>query len=292
MKFEIAKRGVDVRWNHVWLFLGVQMAFAIILGILSAAIAYIVTGIVTTDFFFWAGAISSILGGMFWPAAAWVYLSQARDFKFGRDVGFCRGMAAAGFLVASVTSLAMSLLLFVRFGSGFPGYGILENVRAIASFGFGAVISYLWLLVFLKPDRKKMMETAKYAVIFAVMMLVVSNIVEVLIPHFSNLSYDLLALEATYTLSKPLSLLSFLLVEFVFGFVLLYHVSEMKKLDEGAYLFIGMYLVYLLLGLVPDIDSLFGGHWSLGGLFILIDGIIGLCLVYLLSRLNLKDISI
>jgi hypothetical protein len=241
MKFEVAKREVDVRWPHVWFVIG--MMFAIVAAF--AILAIIATGLVSlssgagfSDSYPQALALIGTLLALVTPAlTAFAYVSALPYFKLKKDVAACRSVSASQFiLVASMTIVLMVMTGFL----GQSTIWIMWPIRIIAQVAVaaeGAILFYLWMLIFLKNDVEGVKKSALPATLAAVAITAVGIIAPYAMAELFGLGYipaiDLAALRAIINnLWFALPLIMFM----------------PKKLDDASYLFSGLFLCGAVLG--------------------------------------------
>lgn len=277
MKFEIAKREVDVRWNHIALILSVILGVIITLAIISFAAG----GFSLENFPLWSFNISSILDNEGRPVFAFLLLAAASLFKMKKDVAFCRSVAAANFVV--FTPIFVYLLVVLTFPFPFlsPAANtllLLENLLASAA---GAILLYLWLLTMMKFEWNQLKKAVAYGLIFAISIRVAIEAIEFVFAYANSV---------VYAFEFRMHYIYLIAMYFLLGFPILYHTLG-KKLDNAAAVIFGA--LYAGMGLIDtfvDMERLPAGDLSsFSGLAI---SLATLSLLYLLSRLNLNDITL
>jgi len=290
MKFEIGKREIDVKWGHVLLFLGVEIGLTITMMVLSAAIAYMMPeGPWVESFFIYNIWIGGILAVISQPLLGWVFLSLAEPLKMKKDVGFCRGIATAQFLVITAIWLLVMVIETIFFithmgpGAEFlpPAYNIAFTLGYLVSAALGAIVQYLWMLLLLNPNKRKLTDAAFYAVIFALLMALLDASIAFAMTYYPGMAFQL---------SLDIEMARYLAIEFMFGLPLIYYLKGMKKLDDGAQIFVALYVGAKALYLIANMEWITLGN--VVEIIALIESLLGLVLVYLLSRLEIKDATL
>lgn len=275
MKFEVAKREVDVRWNHIALILSVILGVIITLAIISFATG----GFSLESFPLWSFNISSILDNEGMPVFAFLLLAAASLFKMKKDVAFCRSVAAANFVV--FTPIFVYLLVVLTFPFLSPATNILLLLKNLLASAADAILLYLWLLTMMKFEWNHLKKAVAYGLIFAISILVAIEAIEFVFAYANSVVY---AFEfRTYYIYL-------IALYFLLGFPILYHTLG-KKLDNAAAVIFGA--LYAGMGLIDtfvDMERLPAGDLSsFSGLAI---SLATLGLLYLLSRLDLRDLTL
>jgi len=298
MKFTVAKREVDLRLDHIILVAVLYFALAIIILLLTLAKVFFTTGGLAPESIYSATASAMDVLLLFSaPVVAYLMLWAGGVAKMKRDAAFCRSVAAASFFLSSafivlffVFMLAMAALngLFSVTGvygygstmmSGmFPLFGIPMVAGELLSFGAGAIISYLWLLFVMEYKAERMKRAAGLAAAFALVLFLLDQ------SAIFALMYSLGNVQA---LELDGSMAFTFIRDFMFAFVILYHVAG-KKLDiEAAGLFAGLYLAATV---AMTIDNALLLSWpAISFIADIARAIIALALLYALSRA--KDIT-
>jgi len=282
MEFELLGRKIDVRLAHIALFLASIIAMAILSMLIIVAVVLIRTGGLDSEaFLYYQMTLTKDLVVILLPLGPLLLLMMAGFDKMKKDVALCRSLAGACFLFTVLFTITIYIIsLIILHYQPDPVDIVISVLSKTLGSANGAISFYLWLLIFLSPERKRLADAAIYAVFFAVVMLVISP--SVWLFAFSGLQtaidLDILARSFQFGSDALFEGIRYMIL----AMPLLYSTLG-KKLDrDAAYLFAGLYLGAGLLGAVSDYLS-FSGAWQ-GILASFITRAIGLGLLYLISR--------
>jgi len=298
MKFAVANREVDVRLEHIILVAVLSIILATGVMLLSLVVAFAGTGgLDPIDIVRASAYVATILSVVSGPVMAYLILEAGGIAKMKRDVAFCRSVSAASFIVTGTLYAVFFafLLLFLvadalakysqgpyAYGSNlpfiFPLLGIPMIVAQYLSLGAGTIISYLWLLLVLefKPGRIK--NAIGFAFVFAILLFLLDQTMIFAVEY---------QLGNVQTWEFDGSMVVMLIRDFMFAFVILYHVLGKKPDIEAAGLFAG---VYLAATVAFTIHNTLAVPWPAISLIAEIGrAIAALALLYALSRA--KDIT-
>jgi|GEM_PF-3210493 len=277
MEFELIGRKISVGAKHIWLVLAVMLFWTILVAVPTALYAFAFPldeqASFDANLLLASISVSFLLGLISQPLLSYLFLKAAPYFRLKADVGFCRSIAMANFIVSSILILLGFLGLILL--AYLMGDIIIGSIAGILEAAVGAVLVYLWMLFFLKSDKEKTKKAAEYAVIFATAMILIRS----LTTFFVNYNINVL-----YTVGFELELLWQFIAYFLFGFILLYHIP--KKHGIESYFFAGLYIALFLFSVLVSIflfvvegdsivgpvatsDSMLDALLSLGALFIL-----------------------
>jgi len=273
MEFEILKTKFDVRWDHLWVYLGALLAIAIPALIVTALWAYAYPADSSKPFQANFSSASNEMNAMIaiveQPLGAFVTLAVAYGiFKMKKDAGLCRSLTTVAFIIG----IGTSVLVFIYWNPIGLFYATVKTLANLLDNACGAVVLYLWLSFFLGPEMGKIRKTAAYATAFAVLSLVITKLIPVFI---ANADIEWMANNGIVSASALPSLLS----GFLFAFAIFYH--EMgKKAGVWEYAFVGAYIgTALLVGLATALSGP-----PMAGLGGILGSVAKLALLYALSR--------
>lgn len=274
MKFKAAGREFVIGWNHAMLVFGLSM----LIGFAAVGIAVVYTasaGMEVTPERLGEGtsAITAVLGVVAEPLLPFLLLLACGYLGMKKDVQLCRSLAGADAVILVFFSL-------LGMGAGFL-VGVVSAEIAVPyligwlggllSIGAGAAITYLWLLIFINPDRERAKRAAKKALIMAGLIFLLNEIAVVLLGYSTGL---LMPLDIS-----PGTVL-WVAAEFLLGFVLLYHLEG--KTDAGDIrLFAAMYLGPHAFYMLADAGLIMGGDYA--SVIGAAEAVAELALVYLLK---------
>lgn len=297
MKFAVAKREVDVRLEHIILVAALFIILATGVMLLSLAATFAGTGGLAPYDIVRASAymatILSVVGG---PVIAYLVLEVGGIAKMKRDVAFCRSVSAASFTISASICIIIFVFLFAAqaletmafpggYGYGsqllemFPLFGLPFFFGELLSMGAGAALNYFWLLLVLEFKPERIRNAVGFAFVFAILLFLLDQAV------IFALDYQLGNVQAW---EFDGSMVVTLIRDFMFAFVILYHVLG-KKLDIGAAgLFAGVYLAATVAFMIHNTLAI---PWPAISLIAEIGrAIAALALLYALSRT--KDITL
>ncbi|MFH0737161.1 MAG: hypothetical protein V1827_00590 [Candidatus Micrarchaeota archaeon] len=277
MEFKLLGRKTDVGLDHILLYIGAIFVL-IIVSMLITLLA------VRFDFAAlpaYSAAFASVLGLIILPLIAWSLLTIAGFSKMKKDAALCRSFAAASFLFTLLLAIPLYLILGVVLGAQLDAADISISILSqLAVSAAGAISLYLWLLIFLAPERKRLADSAIYSFFFAVAMLIISRFIWVAAVGSVQTAVDLDLLARSFQFGSDT--LFQVMRDILLAMPLLYFTLG-KKLDrDAAYLFAALYLGAGLLALLSDYLSA-STTWQ-ADLASLITKAIALGLLYLLSR--------
>lgn len=287
MRFEIARREVDVRWGHVAVVLASIAAIVVPTLVLAMLWAYALPPEPVFSFqensamtMAWLLSVLDLIAS---PISAFLLLTFAMLLKMKKDVALCRSLAGAEFLLMAafdVSLFAAAFLLSLAAPVAMQGSARLavSTPAALVSTAGGAIVVYLWLLAIAAPDRKKAEQTLVPAAVFALLAVAIGVFPAVIDLAGGGFRADagpyIMSLQTGFSL----------LLNFIFGFIILYH-AQGKRLDGAACLFAALYVASPFLGMLATLVE--------PGIFMpeqTITAALKLALLYGLSRVDLKDI--
>jgi len=242
MKFKVLGREADVRWNHFFVVLAVYIGLGILETILGFIYAFSASILLNGQGF--SEAFSDYLGIqtiavmiISYPLTTFLFLIVSeRFFKLKRDNALCRSLACANFFIGIILApLTIFTLYYYGYVSSLAN-GLSRFFGGIFSVIVGAVILYLWLLVFLKTDKPKIKKSLELGLALSIIYFLIIESAKFLVSYQSGGSYSL-----SIILNNPISFISEMATVFLFGFVMLYHIQA-KKIGKEDYLFAGIYL--------------------------------------------------
>lgn len=252
MEFDILGWDADVRIRHIILMALVPFGIPF----LSSAIGLLYalfSGLDIAEGFYNLGAILGPFFGIFLlPLVSFVSLYLAPDIlKMKNDPKTCRSLASAYVLCWGLGLGILSLAVQLSYGflPGEMAYALLyfpiSSMNTIFNAAVSAIILYLWLLIFLKPERKRLEAAIAPSVLFALLAVAVQYSIAYLLTSrgiYPLLGYELAG--ATY----------FFLDYLVLAFPIIIFMAD-KRLGKGAYLFSLFYLLPFVTSLPLDAVS-------------------------------------
>ena len=256
MRFEVAKREVEVGWSHVWFVIGVMFAivaaFFVLTGLATALISF-TSGAALTDSYMQAlTMVTTILALLTPPLGAFLYVIAMPHFKIKKDAASCRSVVAAQFILLTSMTLVL-LVLSGLIGEYSPWISWPFQIAArVAMSAQGAISLYLWMLIFLKNDIDGVKKSALPAAVAAVAITAVYIIVPyAMVELFSlgimpKIGFDMIV-DVVQNLWFALPLIMFM----------------PKKPDDAAYLFSGLFLLGVVSGALSQFFMTAGGSAGL-----------------------------
>lgn len=289
MKFDVLGREVDVQWDHLYIAAGSLLFWAFLVGI--ATVLFLVlsdsTIIETMNI---SLAISWFFGIFIIPLLSFTMLYVAGLFNKKKDVRLCRSLAGAEFIITVILFIIAALLSFIYFIIDLSDFVliasfIISQIGILLSFAFGSIILYLWLLFFLNPNLEKIKKIGTLALIFAIVVILGSEILSFLMAYQSNNIYAITFSSGTFaTLVK----------DFLFGFIVLYHIRG-KKFDRSVYPILVLYFAPGIMSLVSVFLYQYTGpiviiipSSIIQEIIYLVESLFALFILYLLKATKLK----
>jgi len=276
MKFDVAGREVDFRLAHVLYVLSIVVLLILALALITIPATFALTGSFSSEDFLRTNVdVLGVFSLITAPVLAFLLLRFSGIAKMKNDTALCRSLAAGdatiniGLALLAVIA-AFAVGLYTKETLLFSALALAGNLLSVLA---GAIIIYLWLLFFLKPDAIKAKGTAIKAGIFAVVYFIIQGIAIVLMSHASD---NLAAVQLDYENIR------FILSSFVFAFPLLYGMKERD--DREAYLlFAGLFIGAATMYGIYSLMTYGGWFWAVG----IVESAVELAIIYALSK---KDI--
>lgn len=246
MKFDVLGRDVDFRLKHLLLNLGALLAILIPLFLVGFVAAVIAAGgvdmLLAQQYQIW---LVTALSAVSLPLVALVLLALSWLLQMKKDVNMCRSLASGYFALYAFVALVSAVTFFsLGFSPGIQQtlFGFLAS---LASFAAGAILLYLWLLIFLKPDKERITYIAPYALVFTIVIVVAGSMTDAAMSGAPLLS----------TLEHPerflhLDILVDAVQQYLFALSILYFMLGKKIEVKAAYLFAGLYVAPNLLAII------------------------------------------
>jgi len=290
MKFSVLGREVEIRWDHLFVFLVVEISLGIVFALIGFIYSFLKGGYGTIEyndaFASFLSAQAMILGVIATPLTAFLLLwVSEKIMKMNRDVALCRSLAGiffilVGIVLLTVIGIPISILAGVIDAYDAPSaaaWVIASFVNSPLNAASGAILLYLWLLIFLKPEMDKLKNAAGLAVVLSFVVLIVQNLVSFMMMFASGFPF---------TPEIGIDTIIVLAETFMFGLPLFYHIYK-EELGKEAYLFAGLYLFPLIFSTV--VNSAIGKTYNLEtGAISLVNRAIPLAAIYLLAKAKLK----
>ncbi len=244
MRAVIGGREIEVGWSHILTAAAILIAFVIVVGLITLGVEYAGTGLIYGPLFtYYSSAVQQVTGVFISPLFAWLFLRFAPKGK--RDGSLCLSMAGAIFILESALRIVGDVLVLAILRDLLsPQYvaamifGVLSGVAGAA---FGSAVIYLWMLYFLKNDRKRLFPSASYAVVAALAFYALSYMAVFVIEYSSGRVYVPVVSfgDATGFAGKIAA-----------AFIVLYHIGGKRIVWDDAYTYSGLYLAGAVLGLL------------------------------------------
>jgi hypothetical protein len=288
MRFEILKREIDVKWDHIFVVLGAFVAIALVAAIVSLLLVFISPGTLpiqgqgkfdfSTNFLAASAIVTSVFGLVGQPILAFAMLYLAGIFKMKKDLDLCRALASCAFVLGMVMLLisAFAGLVVGLYELSMSGLFVLlvSVLTSILSRVAGAIILYLWLLILLEKNIDRIKKVVVYALVFALALFLIEKAGSRVFEY---------AVGVLYPIEFGVVILAPFIRDFVFGLVILYHTLE-KKIDKNtAALFTVAYLGSYTLSVI---SSFIYGRTIIPSLVTAALEVVGIGILYLLSRAN------
>ncbi len=242
MRAVIGKRKIEVGWNHILTAAAILIAFAIVFGLMTLGIAYAGSGEIYGPLFtYYSSTVLQVSGVFIAPLMAWLFLRFAPKGK--RDGGFCLSMAGAVFILESGLRIVGDVLLLaiLRVSPQYVAAMIFGILGGVAGAAFGSAVIYLWMLYFLKNDRKRLLPSAAYAVAAALAFYALTYMAVFVMEYSSGRVYvPLISFGDAIGFAGKIAA----------GLIVLYHVGGKKVVWDDAYIYSGLYLAVAVLGLL------------------------------------------
>jgi hypothetical protein len=282
MRFELLQREIDIRWTHIGVYLVLMLAlillFAALSGIIAGSLSVATGSDFSTVYFLTVVNLAGIYTIANSPISAFLLLLFASViFKLKKDVSLCRSLVAAYFLVNFVIFLviyiaASTYIETAQISQFFDPFALVASILSSLAV---TIILYLWLLIFLKPEKKRIRKTALYAVLFAIVFFLLRE---------AYIFFSYYNMGGIYAPPLDSGVVLWLVHKFLLGFALLYFSKDIKKLGKEAYLYAALVLGE---GLFSTLGNFFGTGWAssefLLGLMGLVMAPVSLVLIYIIS---------
>lgn len=273
MQIKLAGSSIDIKGQHLiatfvlFLVIGVPATMLLLSSPTSGSTA------ATSAFYSIILAILSIIAH---PLLAILLLFVAGVFKFKKDESTCRSMATSGFIIYGAALIVLLILSFVITPMEISA-NISGAIVGLLQTGVDAIMIYLWMLIFLKNDGKKIVSTIPYALIFSILVFVAGRL------FLYGLAYHN---GVPYVFNFDIASFSIIAVWFVDGTAILYRIKGQKLNMEAAYIYSALLIAGAIVYGAVDPTGAFLGNLSRFEL--LIEDIVALILLYLLSRMKQK----
>jgi hypothetical protein len=246
MKIEVLGREVDVGWKKFGLYLGLLILFYFALVAFDIAYALFLVFAQGMDFpsailaanDVWISSFLTYIKPLFQPLLALALLVAAGRFGMKKSVSLCRSFAASEFIIFGLGGAALDALLSLSLiywgkgaGAGNPFFSFADIVIGGA---FGAIMLYLWLLIFLDLKRGKLGWAAWNAGAYALIFFMLPELYNFFLAYQSGNVYA-----PKYNF---LGILVLLISNFLFALPVLYHAYG-KKIGQDAYVFAAIFLL-------------------------------------------------
>lgn len=231
MKLEIAGSTVNLDDSHLWFVIGVTFAILAALVVIAGVVATAMGDASLIGITHASMLIAPLIGIIAAPLGAWIYLWAMPYFKISKDDAGCKAVAAAQFILYALLFTALpglALLMGVPTSMLAQLFSVLSG---IAGFATGAVITYLWMLIFIKKDVRAVKRSALPALIAGILIVAFSVIATYGAAEYLGYG-DIPALG----LKQVISIATFCVVALP-----LVHFMP-KKLNDPAYLFAGLFI--------------------------------------------------
>jgi hypothetical protein len=301
MKFDVLGREVNVEWDHLIVVVGVYFGISILFALLGFIFGFTSGGAYATTTFIDAfelffSVYLSVIEIIVSPLMGFVFLWMAqRFFKQKKNDGLCRSLAGAHLIFGIVVmlivfSLTSSNYLRVLGPINFFLFGVVSGlIGGFLNLSLGSFIIYLWMLIFLNMDWKKLKERAQLAIFFALILLIIPEVIDFFFLFQQSNVYSF-----NYGIWDTLGIIG---EWFVFGLLILYYIKD-KQLGFEAYVFSGLYLipvalssiVYFSAGILDTSVNSGSGFFTdvIARLILLIERLFAIILLYILGKARLK----
>jgi len=250
MKFNVIGREVEIGWKYLFPYLAAVFAISLLAFILGLVQVYLSGNLadLSTDMGMFLAlssfaTITDYLAIIGIPLSAFALLTAAGFFRMKKDAVLCRSLAAMHFLVFELLLGVLGFFMFAFIYANIlqpppDTLFIIRNLVIIAINtpiiqAFSAFLLYLWLLILVEADIKKLKKAVTPALIFALLYLVLQESAVFLLSYQGGLVYEI---------ELGASLISFFATTLVFGLAVIYH-AQGRKLDNAAYLFAALFLL-------------------------------------------------
>jgi hypothetical protein len=289
MKFNILGREVNVEWDHVFIAVGSMLLWIFLTGIITLLILNLVEGSSDTNNETMV-VISWFFGIFILPILAFTMLYVAEFFNHKKDVQLCRSLAGAEFiliLIVFIILAAYSLIKVTGYLSDLALVGsyVVGQIGVLSSFVFSSIMLYLWLLFFLNLNIEKIKKVAILSLVFVIAINLGNEILSPLMEFLSNNVYSLKFTNAFYAA---------ILKEFLFGFIVLYHLQG-RVLDRSLYLIVIIFIAPYIAALISTFLDQYASSTVVVGVSSMIQEIITLVqkaisvvILYLLKDIKLR----
>lgn len=234
MEFEFLGRKITTQASHFLLFLMVFLSLGLGIALVSlvlATINHIPGAIDFTENFLWTYEdVNDWITPFLLPAIAYFLLKGAGIFKLKKDIKLCRACPAVFFILFLALHVFISIisLLFLSFDAVLA---LGKSIISILTTGFSAVLMYLWMLIFLALDKKKIKKAAELGILFALVIVLLVELQEF---------FELYSIGLIYVWKFSIYQIQDMMHSFMFGLVLLYHIP--KKIGRECLLLAGLYI--------------------------------------------------
>ncbi len=247
MRAVIAGRDVYVGWSHILTTAAILITYAFVVGLITVGAEYAWSGEVYGPLFTqFSSAVLQVSGVIIAPLMAWLFLRFAP--KGERERGLCLSMAGAVFILESALRIVGDIVLLAILRDALsPQYvavAIFGILSGVANAAFGSAMIYLWMLYFLKNDRKRLFPSAAYAIAAALAFYVLSYMAVFAMEYSAGTTYvPIVSFGDVIGFAGKLAA----------GFIVLYHIGGKKIVWDDAYAYSGLYLAGAFLGLLSAV---------------------------------------
>ena len=274
MKFGVLGREVELRPIHVLYVIAVEMAYILVFMAALVAATLALTGGVSPESI--ADTNVSLIGAITivaQPLTAFLLLGLSGFAGLRKDVGLCRSLAVSRAAISlGFWFLGVLASLGIGIATQTPMFSAAASIGGFLAVLYSAIVMYLWLLIFLKPEKANVKDAAARAVAFAVIYFIVQGAAVVLMSHAS----DSLA-----AVQLDTNALAMLVGSAMLAFPLIYHLGG-KEDRRAMYAFAALYIGATA---VSNIPALLSGDAF--GAVAIAERAVELLLIYAIAR---KDI--
>ena len=238
MEITFAGRDMELRLEHFLIVFMELLIVALAATAIVAAVTLATAGTLDQDALLRNSSLASgAIAAVSAPVSALLFLWLAGLLRLKKDEGLCRSLASAEAILAMAIGIAGDIALVVLLALELDTLYLISlaisMLGSILSAAAGAIVVYLWLLIAMKPDRKRGEGVAGLSALFAVITLLAWKFAAALSVYYYGFGEAVtLGFEDVAAVAG----------NFLFAFAILYHTRMRKTNKDDAALFAVLYM--------------------------------------------------
>ena len=264
-------RFLDIELTANWKHFVISFAALMIVTVVLALITAFVNAALGTDEI---DDLTRILGFFMIPLFAYTVLQLSKYFKLNNDVEYCRSIVLAEFVLGLAVLVIVFIAALYTLIYDMVSF-VLNTAAGVLSAVAGSMVTYIWLIIFLKRDIP-MKRILPLAALFAIAMWIFVYGGYYIMPRIegmTSISDYTAEIMAVYSIQ-------FGIEKLFFAIPLLYYMTG-KKINKYAQLFAALMIISSFIYHLVALLNSFGGY---DGLINFISVPLSLVLIYWFSR--------